>query len=105
MINSEAMKAYQQVKKEGSLQFADPYNLVLMLMQGAIDKLQLARGFMMQKNIEQKGLMISFAISIIDALQSSLDKEKGGEIAGNLFDLYSYSMNELVTANMENDLE
>lgn len=105
MINKQALQAYQEVKKEGSLQYADPYNLVLMLMQGALDKLSLAKGFMAQHDIEQKGANISLAISIIDALQSSLDQEKGGDIAKNLYDLYDYVMKELVQANLKNDSE
>jgi len=43
-----------------------------------------------------KSKHFSRAISIIYALQSSLDFEKGGDIASNLFQLYEYSRVKLI---------
>lgn len=41
---------------------------------------------------------------MIEALQCSLDREHGGDIATNLFDLYDYVLRILLQANLENNI-
>jgi len=50
-----------------------------------------------------KGAQIGSAISIMEGLKTSLDMEKGGEIARNLEDLYNYMERRLIEANSGND--
>ena len=75
-----------------------------MLLQGAMDRIAMAKGHMQRKEIRQKGEYISKAISIIDGLQSGLDRESGGAIAGNLEGLYDYMQRQLLKANLEDNL-
>lgn len=82
---------------------ASPHRLVQMLMEGAIEKINFARGHMERGNTAEKGRHISWAISIIDGLRASIDKEAGGEIAQNLDDLYEYMGRRLIKSNIEND--
>ena len=82
---------------------ATPHRLVQMLMDGAIEKINFARGFMERGNVPEKGRHISWAISIIDGLRASIDMEQGGEIAQNLDDLYDYMGRRLLQANIHND--
>jgi len=105
MQSSAAMKQYKQVGVQASVENADPHTLVQMLVNGAIERLNIAKMHMRQNNISLKGENISRAISIIDGLRSSLDMEKGGEIAQNLEALYDYMQRQLVVANAENRLE
>ena len=82
---------------------ADPHMLIQMLLDGAIEKINRAKYFMNENKIEKKGQHISWAISIINGLQASLDSEKGGEISANLDNLYEFCSHTLVEANLKND--
>lgn len=82
---------------------ASPHRLVQMLMMGAVEKIHIAKGHMERGSVAEKGRHISWAISIIDGLRSSIDKESGGDIANNLDDLYDYMSRRLLQANIDND--
>jgi flagellar protein FliS len=98
-----AMKQYQQVSVHSGIMDASPHRLVQMLMEGALEKIALAKGNMANNNIANKGENISKAIAIISGLQSSLDYDSGGEVAENLSNLYDYMFRRLVVANLRND--
>lgn len=98
-----AMKQYQQVSVHSSIMDASPHRLVQILMEGALEKIALAKGNMANNEISGKGENISKAIAIIDGLQSSLNKEVGGALAENLSNLYDYMSHRLVVANLRND--
>ena len=98
-----AMKQYQQVSVHSSIMDASPHRLVQMLMEGALEKIALAKGNMANNEIANKGENISKAIAIVGGLQSSLNKDSGGEIAENLSNLYDYMSRRLVIANLRND--
>lgn len=100
---SGAIKHYAQVGAQTGVAAADPHRLIQMLMEGALDKIATAKGFLNQGNVAEKGRHISWAISIIDGLRMSLDKDKGGEIATNLDALYDYMTRRLVQANAGNN--
>ena len=100
-----AVKQYSQVGVASGVEQASPHRLIQMLMEGAIEKVAKARGFMERKDIANKGSHISWAISIIDGLRASLDKTNGGDIADNLDDLYDYMNRRLMRANVENNMD
>ncbi len=97
-----AMQQYAQAGAQ--VADVDPYRTVQMLLQGAMDRIAIAKGHMQRQEVRQKGEFISKAISIIDGLQAGLDRESGGAIAGNLDGLYEYMQHQLLKANLENDL-
>jgi flagellar protein FliS len=76
-----------------------------MLMDGAIEKVAMAKGFMERNETALKGSHISWAISIVEGLRASLDKNTGGEIADNLDDLYDYMIRRLIRSNAENNVD
>jgi flagellar protein FliS len=85
---------------------ASPHALILMLFEGALVSINLAKGFMLNHEVSHKCEAISKALAIIDeGLRASLDKEKGGEIARNLDDLYEYMGSRLIQANLKNQPE
>ncbi len=96
---------YQQVGTYSSAAYADPYRLVQLLMDGFLDRVAQARGAMERNQVATKGELISKSISILDGLRSGLDHERGGDIAGNLEELYTYMQRRLVEANAQNRVE
>ena len=98
-------KAYQQVSLETSVNQASPHQLIVLLFDGALNAIKLAKLYIEKGNIAGKGTAISKAINIIEnGLKSCLDMEKGGEIAANLDNLYHYISHQLVLANLHNDV-
>jgi len=100
-----AMAQYGKVAAESEVAYASPHRLVQMLMEGALDKVATAKGQIDRGDFEGKSKHITWAISIINGLRTSLDMDAGGEIAVNLDDLYSYMIRRLIDANVENKTE
>ena len=98
-----ALKEYGKISVQSGASYATPHRLITMLLEGALEKISSAKGFMQRKEVANKGNYISWAISIIEGLRMSLDKVKGGEIAENLDRLYDYMERRLVEANAKND--
>ena len=99
------LNEYKQVGVQNNVTDASPHRLVQMLMEGALDRISAAKGHMQRNQFVEKSRFISAAISIIDGLRSSLDFERGGEIAENLNALYDYMNRRLLEANMQNKTE
>jgi flagellar protein FliS len=98
-----ALAQYQSVSVSSGVEDATPHRLVQMLMEGALEKIAIAKGYMLHDVPAEKGRFISWAISIISGLQSSLDMDGGGEISRNLEDLYDYMIRRLGQAGASND--
>jgi flagellar protein FliS len=94
--------AYRQVQAESS---ASPLELVLMLYDGAIASLGQAREAMARRDAVVKGRAMSKALSIVGHLQSTLDMEKGREVAEQLDRLYVYVTGRLLEANINGAVE
>ena len=101
--NIRALKQYNKINLQTSIENASPHRLIQMLMDGALARLAQAKGHMKANSIAQKGEDISMAISIIGGLRDSLDHKKGGEIANNLESLYEYMSHRLMESNLKND--
>lgn len=98
-----ALKEYQQVSVHSGIMDASPHRLVQMLMEGALEKIALAKRSMANKEIASNGENISKAVSIIGGLKSSLNIEEGEALAENLSHLYDYMANRLVVASLRDD--
>ncbi|MFN3691173.1 MAG: flagellar export chaperone FliS, partial [Fimbriimonadales bacterium] len=84
---------------ETAVETASPARLIVMLYDGAIRFINEALAAMRQRDYETKNAQLQRAQKILAELISSLDFDKGGEIAENLFRLYTYMYNQLVEAN------
>lgn len=96
---SEGAGAYMK----SAVETASPIDLVVMLYDGAIREIHLAKDAMAGGDRFQQNHRLGKAQRIVAELMCSLDREKGGEIAENLLALYSFVHSRLVAANMEDD--
>ena len=104
-MNAPGLSAYTQTNIESIVHEATPHKLIEMLFKGAKDALSQAVGAIERKDFEAKSKKISKAAEIILNLRTYLDKEKGGEVADNLNELYTYMAKVLIDANRTNDTE
>lgn len=104
MYNAK-VKNYQKEALKTKVAGADRYQIIQMLMAGAIEKLVMAKVSIERNNLEAKAEHISKASAIIEGLRSCLDFEVGGEVIENLYALYSYMLDRLLDASLKNDVE
>ncbi len=83
---------------------ADNIQLIQMLFDGLLESLASASGHIQNKAIEDKSNALVRAGRIVVGLQGALDFERGGELAQNLNELYSYITRRLFHINAHNDL-
>ena len=103
MYKSTAMNEYKQIGTKVAAETADPHQLIQLLMNGFVEKVNASKYHMNNKNTAAKGENISRAIAILDGLKVSLDMDKGGDIANNLSSLYEYMQKQLLLSNMKDD--
>lgn len=94
------MKAGYQKYKNTSIQSASKEKLLLMLYEGAIRFMKLARKACDENDIAERGLNIGKAYDIILELNNTLDHNVGGEISANLEQLYMFITDQLTQANI-----
>ena len=105
MTLSLALDEYKQITAHSAVEEASPHRLIQMLFEGLLDRLNLAKGHIARKELEEKTRYLDMSLSIIGGLQASLDMDKGGEVAKNLDALYDYMTMQLFKANAENKAE
>jgi flagellar protein FliS len=91
--------------KETQIKTATPGKLVVMLYEGAVKFINLALEHLAQKHAayDKVSNYIIKAQDIVTELMVSLDFDKGGQIAKNLFGLYLYMNRRLIEANIQKD--
>ncbi|MGB0733363.1 MAG: flagellar export chaperone FliS [Pontibacterium sp.] len=102
-MNLNGLNQYKSVDVEASVHTASPHQLIVMLYEGALKALAMAKGGLERGDIELRTKQINKATDILIGLRGMLDHEQGGEIAGNLDALYDYMVRTLMTANREAD--
>jgi flagellar protein FliS len=103
-LRTGGASAYQSVAAWTSVGVDDPRRLVVMLYDGALDRIRHARGCAEHGMAAEKSAAIGRAIAILDELRGSLDFENGGPLAANLEDLYSYASRRLLAASATGDV-
>ncbi len=83
---------------------ADPVGLVLLLNEGAMDAMRQARELLREGSIQERSNAITKSMQIVAELQGSLDLDQGGEIAQSLAQLYAFTQERLIEANVEQKL-
>jgi len=92
------------VYKTNQILNASPKKLIVLLYEGCIKNLKLAELHIAEKNIEKTNQALIKAQNIIAELMNTLDFEKGGEVAENLYRMYEYLARELIKANVSKNV-
>ena len=81
---------------------ASPMDLIIMLYDGCIKQIHLARLYEEDKNVAERSNAIQKAQDILDELMRSLDM--GIPLSADLLKLYDFMSEELYQANMKRDM-
>lgn len=102
-------KGYARTYRATSILTASPGQLVLMLYDGALKALALAREAFASledpRRIENINTQLLKAQAILDELQGGLNMEAGGEFARTMHRLYDYHNRRLLEANIRKQVE
>jgi len=91
--------------KQREIQTASPGKIVVMLYDGALKNLNIAKDAYQNKNFEQKSRALTKVSDIVTELMGSLNFDKGGEIADRLQSLYVYILQKVVDADINKNME
>ncbi len=91
--------------KKTQINTSSPGKLLLMLYQGAIKFSKLAIQNIEANQIEASHKNIIKVQNIVLELKSTLDKERGGQLADQLEKLYDFIYQELLQANLKKDIK
>ena len=92
------LDAYSNSEKKAIVEAEDSHAMVLLLFDELIKTLRIFSDNLDREkgDVNLRTEKMSRALTIIYALQSSLDFEQGGEIAENLFRLYEYARQQVI---------
>jgi flagellar protein FliS len=102
MATHYARNAYLQAKVQPE---TNPKRLILMLYEGALEDLRLAREAIEQQNARQRGEHLSRAVAIVSTLLTSLDSNVTDESIVFLQGLYQAMLVELSKAAVTHDVK
>jgi flagellar protein FliS len=83
---------------------ASDVQVIVLLYDGALQALQLAREGILENNYTDKARFLGRAIAIVSELSDVLDMERGKDIALSLRRLYNYMLDEMTQANLRHNV-
>jgi len=101
-MSHHALRAASSYRQVG-VQSGTPLELVVMLYDGALRFVAAAQAALERRDIAARAAAVSRALAILSELQSTLDLERGGELAERLDQLYTYLTGRLVDASFHQD--
>ena len=75
--NAAKLAAYRSTAVHSGVDAADPHRLIVMLMDGALERIATARGLMKHGGGAEKAQLLHRAVAIIDELRNSLEFQGG----------------------------
>lgn len=97
------MNPYLKQYRQTQIDTTPKEQILLMLYDGAVRFLHLAKEGMAEKNIEKIHNNIIKVQNIITEFEAALDMKNGGEFAESLFALYEFISRQLSQANIKKD--
>ena len=99
------MNAYRQAEQDFLVEGSDGHGLVQLLFDELLVAIEETSISIELDDLAARSASSSKALSILYVLNSSLDFEKGGEVALSLEQLYGWSRRQLIEAIKENSRE
>ena len=100
-----ATGAYKKIGEESLVEAADSHELVSVLFRELLSSLSTAEDNFVTGDLVSMRNKITKASRILTGLQGGLDFEQGGEIAGNLAELYGYCIRRLFDSNSKGNVD
>ena len=101
---NKGINAYKKDSLKSDLAGADPHRIIQLLMQGALERLALSKGFIERRDMESKSNTLTRVVEIINALRDALDREANPELVDNLDALYGYMIEQVHEAGLNMDV-
>jgi flagellar protein FliS len=101
----EAGSGYNAYQNSQVYEGMDPKRLILMLYEGALKHLRLAKEGIQENDVKKRGEHLGRAISIVSGLNASLDSEIKDESIEFLRGLYNAILTELPKVSINNDVK
>ena len=104
-MSRKMMQAYQKADRNAAAEAGDPHALVSLLFEELLRHMRLFVATFEDDDAdsEARSKHFSRSLTILYGLQTSLNFEQGGEIVENLFRLYEYARQQLLSASRDND--
>jgi len=100
MSAHRGLSTYRQTQ----VQSRTPLELVVMLYDGALKFLNVAREAIVRRDLVARRDAVSRALAIISELQSTLNMAEGGDIAQRLDALYAFANERILLAVQQNSV-
>lgn len=102
MVHGNALNSYKKAQVYDEM---DPNRLILMLYEGAIKRIILARDGLKEDNPQKRGENLGKAIAIIAELNASLDSDNKTDEINFLRNLYAAMLVELPKVSVNKDIK
>lgn len=103
MYAKKGIQAYKKDSLKADLASADPHRIIQLLMQGALERLALAKGHIERRDMEAKSDTLTRVVEIINALRDALDRDVNPDLVDNLESLYLYMIEQVHEASASMD--
>ena len=101
---SVAKARYRSVELTSRIEGASPHELVVILFEEVLKALGAMQAAMEKGDFSRRGQSQSRALAIVHSLDTSLDFEKGGEVARGLAAIYRETNRLILAAGRDNDV-
>ena len=98
---------YRDIEIDTEVMAASPHRLIQMMINKCLQQVQLAKLFILNKDVKQKQRVIANANAIVDYLRLCLnvEDEKSKALALQLDSLYNFLEKSLIYASLEHNVE